>query len=133
MRIQEMNRKIYPMNLHEFITSILEGDKTKIDIILGGIAGAIVRLAHEKNRNTKQAFVALATGGMCAHYFTPLIQHWTQLEYYGSIAFFSGLIGMKVVDFIFDFLSWIDNHPDKALQLMGKIPLIGHYFKKDDK
>lgn len=126
-----LNININPMSLNDFLTAILEGNRTTIEIILGGIAGAIVRLAHEKNRNFRNAIVALVMGGMCAHYFTPLLQHWTGLDFIGSLAFFCGLIGMKVIDFIFDFLSWIDNNPERFLELLGKIPFIGSWFKKN--
>jgi len=118
------------MNLSDFLTSLLEGNRAKVDIFLGGLAGAVVRLAHEKNRSLKKALISLITGGLCAHYLTPLLLQWTKTSYGGTWGFFCGLIGMKVIDLIFDLISWIQNHPDKALKLLEKVPIFGGLFKR---
>ena len=36
-----MVRPIYPMDLHDFLTSFLEGNRSKIDILMGELPGLL--------------------------------------------------------------------------------------------
>jgi hypothetical protein len=111
--------------LHELLSAL----GLKFSAIVAGLAGGLVSLLAEKQKDWKRAVVMLIVGALTAGYVTPLVSlhmHFNtdKFDPGNSLAFLVGLISMRAIDLIMSAFVWIRNNPTAVINLISK------YFKK---
>jgi len=87
---------------------------------IAGLFGAIVSIYFLKNLTHKTALLALAVGGLCAVYLTPLVLQYITLpkEAENGVAFLIGVFGMNIVGGIF---TVTEMFRDKPIEIFKKV------------